>query len=130
MLRLLSTHHPSEKSSNHKLFTSCFTANQISDTVFSSPCQKAMWAFTITWHPLSLYRGPSTDASYQVSLPLAEGFQRRRLKCEKLTDNGCQVMVKAHIAFWQGELKTVSEIWLAGQNKKISDVSKHFCIHK
>jgi hypothetical protein len=33
----------------------------------------------------NLYRGPSTDASYQVSLPLAEGFQRRRLKYEKLT---------------------------------------------
>jgi hypothetical protein len=27
---------------------------------------------------------------------LAEGFQRRRLKCEKLTDNRCQVMAKAH----------------------------------
>jgi hypothetical protein len=31
-----------------------------------------------------LYRGPSIDASYQVSVHLAEGFQRRRLKCEKL----------------------------------------------
>jgi hypothetical protein len=30
---------------------------------------------------------PSIDASYQVSLHLAEGFQRRRLKCEKLTDD-------------------------------------------
>ena len=47
----------------------------------------------------NLYRGPSIDASYQVSLHLAEGFQRRRLKCEKLTDNGHQVMAKAHIAF-------------------------------
>ena len=47
----------------------------------------------------NLYRGPSIDASYQVSVHLAEGFQRRRLKCEKLTDNGCQVMAKAHIAF-------------------------------
>ena len=28
-----------------------------------------------------LYRGPSIDASYQVSVHLAEGFQRRRLKC-------------------------------------------------
>jgi hypothetical protein len=27
------------------------------------------------------------DASYQVSFHLAEGFQRRRLKCEKLTDD-------------------------------------------
>jgi hypothetical protein len=43
----------------------------------------------------------SLDASYQVSLHLAEVFQRRRLKCEKLTDDsdGCQVMAKAHIAF-------------------------------
>jgi hypothetical protein len=45
------------------------------------------------------YRGPSIDASYQISVHLAEGFQRRRLKCEKLTDDGCQVMAKAHIAF-------------------------------
>jgi predicted Fe-Mo cluster-binding NifX family protein len=37
-----------------------------------------------------LYRGPSIDASYQVSVHLAEGFQRRRLKCEKLTNDGRQ----------------------------------------
>ena len=29
----------------------------------------------------TLQRGPSRDASYQVSVHLAEGFQRRRLKC-------------------------------------------------
>ena len=46
----------------------------------------------------NLQSGPSIDASYQVSLHLAEGFQRRRLKCEKLTDAGCQVMAKAHLA--------------------------------
>ena len=46
-----------------------------------------------------LYRGPSIDAFYKDSVNLAKGFQRRRLKCEKLTDNGCQVMAKAHIAF-------------------------------
>ena len=46
-----------------------------------------------------LYRGTAIDASYQVLLHLAEGFQRRRLKCEKLTDDGRQVMAKAHIAF-------------------------------
>ena len=34
-----------------------------------------------------IYKGPSIDASYQVSAHLAEGFQRRRLKCEKLTDD-------------------------------------------
>jgi hypothetical protein len=46
----------------------------------------------------SLY-GPSIDASYQISDQLALRFQRRRLKCEKLTDDRCQVMAKAHIAF-------------------------------
>ena len=35
----------------------------------------------------NLYRGLSLDASYQVSVYLAKGFQRRRLKCEKLTDD-------------------------------------------
>ena len=45
------------------------------------------------------YKGPSIDASYQVSVYLSEWFQRRRLKCEKLTDDGRQVMAKAHIAF-------------------------------
>jgi hypothetical protein len=52
------------------------------------------------WDKMSnLYKGPSIDASYQVSVHLAEGFQRRRLKCEKLTDDGRQVMAKAQIAF-------------------------------
>jgi hypothetical protein len=37
----------------------------------------------------NLYKEPSIDASYQVSVHLAEeGFQRRRLKCEKLTNVG------------------------------------------
>jgi hypothetical protein len=50
------------------------------------------------WDEMSnLYRGPSIDASYQVSGQLALWFQRRRLKCEKLTDDRCQVMAKAHI---------------------------------
>ena len=47
----------------------------------------------------NLQRGPSIDASYQVLVHLAVRFQRRRLKCEKLMDDGCQVMAKAHIAF-------------------------------
>jgi hypothetical protein len=34
----------------------------------------------------NLYRGPAIDANFQVALHLTEGFQRRRLKCEKLTD--------------------------------------------
>jgi hypothetical protein len=35
---------------------------------------------------------------------LAKGFQRRRLKCEKLTNDGRQVMAKAHIAFGLGKV--------------------------
>jgi hypothetical protein len=34
------------------------------------------------------YRGPSMDAPYQVTAHLAKRFQRRRLKCEKLTEHG------------------------------------------
>jgi hypothetical protein len=55
----------------------------------------------------SLYRGPSVDASYQVSVHLAEGFQRRRLKCEKLTDDRRRTPsdgISSH-CLWQGELK-------------------------
>ena len=42
-----------------------------------------------------IHREPSIDASYLVSVHLGEGFQRKRLKCEKLTDRR-QVMAKAH----------------------------------
>ena len=51
------------------------------------------------WDKMSnLYMGPSINASYQVSVHLAEQIQRRTLKCEKLTDDGRKVMAKAHIA--------------------------------
>jgi hypothetical protein len=49
----------------------------------------------------NLDKRPSTDASYQVSVHLAEGFQRRRLKCEKLTDDRCQ---KLTLSFFQASL--------------------------
>jgi hypothetical protein len=58
------------------------------------------------WDEMSnFYRGPSIDASYQVSDQLVLQFQIRRLKCEKLTDDGRQVMVKAHIAFGKVSFK-------------------------
>jgi hypothetical protein len=41
------------------------------------------------------YRGPSIDVSYQVSFHLAKRFHKKRLKCEKLTDDGRQLMAKA-----------------------------------
>ena len=56
-----------------------------------------------------LYRGLSIDASYQVSVHLAKGFQRRRLKCEKLTDDRRRTPSdgKSSHCLWQGELKNV-----------------------
>ena len=57
----------------------------------------------------NLQREPSIDASYQFSLHLAEGFQRRRLKCEKLTDDIRRTTSdgKSSHCLWQGELKRV-----------------------
>jgi hypothetical protein len=47
----------------------------------------------LTFHILIF--SSETPQPNQVKL----GIQRRRLKCEKLTDDGRQVMAKAHIAF-------------------------------
>ena len=54
------------------------------------------------------YRGPSIDASYQVSVHLAQGFQRRRLKCERLTDDRRRTPSdgKSSHCLCQGELKS------------------------
>ena len=56
----------------------------------------------------NLYRAPSIDASYQVYVHLAKGFQRRRLKCENLMDDRYQVMAKAHFAFGKASYKKKS----------------------
>ena len=66
------------------------------------------WPCLLTdWDELcNLNRRPSIDASYQVSVHLAKWFQRTRLKCEKLTDDGCQVMAKAQIAFGKAIVTT------------------------
>jgi hypothetical protein len=58
----------------------------------------------------NLYRGPSIDAPYQGSVHLAERFQRRRLKCEKLTDDRWQTPSdgKSSHCLWQGELKIMN----------------------
>jgi hypothetical protein len=55
------------------------------------------------------HRGHSIDASYRVSVNLAEGFQRRRLKCEKLTDARRRTTSdsKSSLCLWQGELNTL-----------------------
>ena len=62
----------------------------------------------------NLYRGPFIDASYHVSVHLTEGFERRRLKCEKLTDDGRRMPSdgKSSHCLWQGELKSNKTIWM------------------
>jgi hypothetical protein len=62
----------------------------------------------------NLYRGPSIDASYQVSVHLAEGFQRRRLNSEKLTDDGQWTPSdsKSSPCLWQGELKILKKSFI------------------
>ena len=55
----------------------------------------------------SLYRGPPID-----SVHLTEGFQRRRLKFEKLTDDGRQTPSdgKSSPCIWQSELNTAYKL--------------------
>ena len=67
----------------------------------------------------NLYRGPSIDALYQVSVHLDEGFQRSRLKCEKLTDDRRRNPSdgKSSHWLWQGELKRKAIL------KRMADIS-------
>ena len=60
------------------------------EKIFQKSANQKMWRpclLTDRDKMSNLYRGPSINASYQVSVHLAEGFQRKRLKCEKLTDD-------------------------------------------
>ena len=61
----------------------------------------------------SLYIGPSIDASYQISDQLALRFQRRRLKCEKLTDDKWWQKVTLPLARWAKNVMTKksTRIW-------------------
>jgi hypothetical protein len=71
----------------------------------------------------NLDRGISIDSSCKVSLHLVEWFQRRRLKCEKLTDDSRRTTDdrrrttedgrrtpsdgKGSHCLWQGELERI-----------------------
>jgi hypothetical protein len=48
----------------------------------------------------NLYRGPSIDASYQVSVHLANHFQRRRLK--KIGHSETIIACGGHVCQWIG----------------------------
>jgi hypothetical protein len=55
-------------------------------------------------------RGPSSEHFCQVLLISVQRFQRRRFKCEKLTDGRRRTlpMTKAHMVFPPGELKKLN----------------------
>jgi hypothetical protein len=51
-------------------------------------------------------RGPSNEHLWQVWLKSVQRFQRRRVKCEKLTDGRMLTHDKSSHGLWTGELKT------------------------
>ena len=51
-------------------------------------------------------RGPSSEHFRQVWLKSVQRFQRRRFKCEKLTDGRTLTHDKSSHGLWPGELKT------------------------
>ena len=71
------------------LWRPCLLTDRDEMSIFTEDLTK-MLSTKLRFIMSKLYRGPSIDASYQVSVHLAKGFQRRRLKCEKLTDDGWQ----------------------------------------
>ena len=52
-------------------------------------------------------KGPPMDASYQVSVQLTQGFQRRRSECKSLRTDGRRTPSddKSSHGLWPGELK-------------------------
>ena len=50
-------------------------------------------------------RGPSNEHFWQVWLKSVQQFQRRRFKCEKLTDGRTLTHDKSSHGLWPGELK-------------------------
>ena len=58
-----------------------------------------------------LYRGPPVDASCQVWFHLAQWFQRRRLKCEKLTTTGRRTTDDRRQTTDDGRRRTTDASW-------------------
>ena len=69
----------------------------------------------------NLYRGPSIDAFYQVSVHLAEWFQRRRFL--KIGQSETRIACG-----WQGELKNMINVKFLGYFIKKSLMSRFFSI--
>ena len=68
----------------------------------------------------NLYRGPSIYVSFQVSVHMIEGFQRRILKCEKLTDAKWWQKLTLPLARWANNKKT----FILGYHKEKNSIDK------
>jgi hypothetical protein len=53
-----------------------------------------------------LYRGPYIDASFQVSIHLAKGFQWRRLK--KIGHSETRIACGGHVCSWIGTKSVIT----------------------
>ena len=78
----------------------------------------------------NLHRGPSIHASYQFSVHLAKWFQRRRLKCERVTDDRRRMPsdCKSSHCLWQGELKKPVQFLMRIRKQATSVVSLQWYI--
>jgi hypothetical protein len=71
-------------------------------------------------------RGPSSEHFWQVWLISVQRFQRRRFKCEKLTD-GRRTLThdKSSHGLWPGELKRILDI---SRYKNIRNVNQYYLL--
>jgi hypothetical protein len=87
-------------------------------------------------HFSNVCRRPSIDDpySYRVSVHLDKRLWRRTLKCEKVTDGGCQVMAKAHrkycIRFPQNRMKDEQQSVLAPWHVAVFNIGAYLEMNK
>ena len=87
------------------LYTIFHSINNVLPNFRYNNCLRLSCLFMDRDEVSTIYRRPSIDVPFQVSVYLAKRFHRRRFKCEKLTDDGRQLMAKASTAFRTSEPK-------------------------
>jgi hypothetical protein len=65
-------------------------------------------------------RGPSNEHFWQVWLKSVQRFQRRRFKCEKLTDGRTLTHDKSSHGLWPGELKMCRKTSISWKSKELT----------
>ena len=90
------------------------------EDLFKSANQKQELPLAAMFVNGSGQNGQSLERTFQVSVHLSEGFQRRRLKCEKLTDDRRRTPSdgKSSPCLWQGELNSLLKFYLVFSERK------------